>query len=233
MAHDIMALLMKFTHAIAARHAFKHGVAFPQAKVAKGDSSASPGNHIRIFAIERSSLEILADELEKQQFIRDYVNIGRVKMLAPDYQPTGFVEYRRFRVPNRNSRLQESRAKRKAEADSLPYLRLNSSGTGHGFSLFIQPIPHATAICAEGLPVTFEPDVYGLSLWTKRFALPLTPEDIWIARENSSIDTASLQNRLWGKFAKNRAANQPLLNHDDVMADARDIINGCALPRDA
>ena len=112
MAHDIMALLIKFTHAIAAKQAFKHGVAFPQAKVG---ARPSPGNHARVFALEKSSLEALADELEKQRFVRDYVSIGRIKALASDYQPPAHVEYLRFRVPNRKSRLEESRARRMAE----------------------------------------------------------------------------------------------------------------------
>lgn len=176
MAHDVMALLIKFTHAIAARQNFRHAVAFPQAKIG---ARPSPGNHARVFALEKASLEGLADELEKQQFIRDYVNIGRVKLLAPDFQPTAYVEYLRFRVPNRKSRLEESRARRMAEADSLPHLRLNSSSSGHGFSLFVKPVRHETASCSEGLPVTFEPDVYGLSVFTRRFALPVTPEDDW------------------------------------------------------
>ncbi|QRX80826.1 type I-F CRISPR-associated endoribonuclease Cas6/Csy4 [Glaciimonas sp. PAMC28666] len=175
-AHDVMALLIKFTHAIAARQGFKHAVAFPQAKIG---ARPSPGNHARVFALARESLETLADELEKQQFIRDYVNIGRVKVLPSDFKPTAFVEYRRYRVPNRKSRLEASRAKRMAEADSLPHLRLNSSTSGHGFSLFLKPIHHETALCAEGTLVTFEPDVYGLSVFTRRFALPVTPEDAW------------------------------------------------------
>lgn len=176
MAHDIMALLIKFVHAIAARKEFKHAVAFPQAKMGV---RPSPGNHARIFAMERSSLDVLADELEKQQFIRDYVNIGRVKELAPDYQAASYIEYQRFRVPNRKSRLEESRVRRMAESDSLPHLKLNSSTSGHGFSLFMKLIRHETASCSDSLAVTFEPDVYGLSVFTRRFALPSTPEDGW------------------------------------------------------
>ena len=176
MAHDIMALLIKFSHAIAAKQAFKHAVAFPQAKVG---ARPSPGNHARVFALEKSSLEALADELEKQRFVRDYVSIGRIKALASDYQPPAHVEYLRFRVPNRKSRLEESRARRMAESDTLPHLRLNSSSSGHGFSLFVKPVVHETAVCAEGLPLTFEPDVYGLSVFSRRFALPITPDDDW------------------------------------------------------
>ncbi len=176
MAHDVMALVVKFSHAIAARQEFKHALAFPQAKTG---IRPSPGNLVRVFALDKASLDTLADSLEKQQFIRDYVNIGRVKVLAPDYEPPGYVEYLRFRVPNRKSRLQESRARRMSEADSLPHLRLNSSSSGHGFSLFVKPVRHATACCSEDLPLTFEPDVYGLSVFTRRFALPITPEDGW------------------------------------------------------
>lgn len=189
MAHDVMALLIKFTHAIAARQEFKHAVAFPQAKIG---AHPSPGNHARVFALARESLEALADELEKQQFIRDYVSIGRVKVLPPGFEPTAFVEYLRFRVPNRKSRLEESRAKRMAEADSLPHLRLNSSTSGHGFSLFVKPVRHSTANCTEGVPVTFEPDVYGLSVFTRRFALPVTPEDAWPVGRVASTRPASI-----------------------------------------
>lgn len=39
-------------------------------------------------------------------------------------------------------------------------------------------------------------------------------------------DAATLNSRLLAKFAKSRASDQPLLNHDDVMADARAIIDG-------
>jgi hypothetical protein len=176
MAHDVMALLIKFTHAIAARQEFKHAVAFPQAKTG---TRPSPGDLVRVFALDKASLDALAEALEKQQFVRDYVNIGRVKVLAPDYEPPGYVEYLRFRVPNRKSRLEESRARRMGEADTLPHLRLNSSSSGHGFSLFVKPVRHATASCSEDLPLTFAPDVYGLSVFTRRFALPITPEDGW------------------------------------------------------
>ena len=176
MAHDIMALLVKFSHAIAAKQAFKHAIGFPQAKVG---NKPSPGNHARLFALEKSSLELLADELEKQRFVRDYVSIGRIKTLAAEYRPPAYVEYLRFRVPNRKSRLEESRARRMAESDTLPHLRLNSSSSGHGFSLFVKPILHETALCADGLPLTFEPDVYGLSVFSRRFALPIIPDDDW------------------------------------------------------
>lgn len=175
MAHNVMALLVKFVHAIAARREFKHAVAFPQAKMG---ARPSPGNHVRVFALERADLDSLADELEKQPFIRDYVAIGRVRVLAADYEPAGYVEYLRFRVPNRKSRLQESRARRLAESDTIPHLRLNSSTSGHGFSLFVKPVRHASASC-DGAAVTFEPDVYGLSVFTRRFALPMVPEDEW------------------------------------------------------
>ena len=188
MAHDVMALLVKFTHAIAARHKITHAVAFPQAKVG---ARPSPGNHARVFAMEKASLETLADELERQQFIRDYVNIGRARVLAADYEPVGYVEYLRFRVPNRKSRLEESRARRLAESDTLPHLRLNSSSSGHGFSLFVKPVRHKTAICSDGSPVTFEPDVYGLSVFTRRFALPVTPEDAWPNAMAGQADEAS------------------------------------------
>ena len=186
MAHDVMALLIKFTHAIAARQGFKHAVAFPQAKTG---THPSPGNHARVFALARESLEALADELEKQKFIRDYVNIGRVKVLPPDFKPTAFVEYLRFRVPNRKSRLAESRAKRMAEADSLPHLRLNSSTSGHGFSLFVKPVRHNTPYCNEERTLSFEPDVYGLSVFTRRFSLPVTPEDSWPVGRITSTQT--------------------------------------------
>ncbi len=88
MAHDVMALVVKFSHAIAARQEFKHALAFPQAKTG---TRPSPGNVVRVFALDKASLDTLADSLEKQQFIRDYVNIGRVKVLAPDYEPPGYV----------------------------------------------------------------------------------------------------------------------------------------------
>lgn len=188
MAHDIIALLVKFTHAIAARQGFRHGLAFPQAKTGP---RPSPGNLVRVFSMEKAQLEQLADALEKQQFVRDYVNIGRIKVLAPDFQPPGYVEYRRFRVPNRNSRLEESRAKRMAEADKLPHLRLNSATSGHGFSLFVEPIRHQTACCAEGAALSFEPDVYGLSVFTRRFALPLVPEDAWPVAANGQNERES------------------------------------------
>ena len=170
MAHDVLGLLVKFTHAIAARQGFKHALAFPQSKVGL---RPSPGNVIRVFAVSRESLDSLADELEKQQFIRDYVTIGRIKAIPVDYKPSHYVEYERFRVPNRNSRLQDSRALRMAQADTLPYLRLNSSTSGHGFSLFIKPIYHDASTFKASMLEKFEPDVYGLSVATRRFALPV------------------------------------------------------------
>lgn len=180
MAHDIMALLVKFTHAITARKGFKHGLAFPQLKVSP--VRPSPGNLVRIFALEKAQIEAIADELEKQNFVRDYVSMGRVKALPEEYLAPGYIEYLRFRVPNKGSGLEESRVKRMKEADSLPYLRINSS-TGRGFSLFVKPIRHATANCSDTYSqpteLTFNPDIYGLSGAHRRFALPVVPEDHW------------------------------------------------------
>ena len=179
MAHDVMALLIKFTHAIAARRGFKHAVAFPQSKTG---AHPSPGNLARVFALDKASLELLADDLEKQQFVRDYVTIGRLKVLAPDYVPPGYVEYLRFRVPNRKSRLEESRARRMAEADTLPHLRLNSASSGHGFSLFVKPVHHESAIDAQGLPAIFAPGLLSRRPFFRRccrFSIPLVNCKSW------------------------------------------------------
>jgi hypothetical protein len=180
MAHDLMALLVKFTHAIAARQGVKHAIALPQARAIQG--RATTGNLLRVFSLERMDLDSIADELEKQVFVRDYVSIGRTKVLADDYMAPGYVEYLRYRVPNRNTGLKESRLKRMKEADGLPYFRLNSS-SGHALSLFVKPVYHETANCSDAyskdLAITFEPDVYGLSVSQRRFALPVTPDDQW------------------------------------------------------
>lgn len=175
MAHDLMALLVKFTHAIAARHCLKHALAFPLCRVG---ARPSPGNIVRVFAMDQPSLDLLGYELDQQPFVRDYISIGRVKVLRDDYQPVGFVEYRRFRVPNREK---ASRSRLMEIADRLPFLKTNSSTSGHGFSLHIDPIRHSSATCADDPSeiIAFEPDVYGLSVSKRRFALPLTPEDSW------------------------------------------------------
>ena len=184
--HDVMGLLFKFVHAIAARKGFKFGLALPQAKIG---SCPTTGGIVRVFAQSREHLDALADELEPKPFIRDHVAIGRIKTIPDDYVAPGHVEHLRFRVPGKNSWIPASRAKKTDESSRYPHVRLNSS-SGHEMTLFIKPIVHRAAPQfapsveqggQEG-QVGFSPDIYGLSVSSRRFALPLLPGDWGYAR---------------------------------------------------
>mgnify|MGYP003607429016 CR=1 FL=1 len=176
LAHNTVGVLFKFVHAIAANIGFAYGAAFPKAKV--GDR-VTTGDVVRIFAHDRSNLDALADRIEAQPFAKRFLKIGRIKTVE-DADILGYVEYLRFRIPNRKSRLQESRERRMDEADEYPYINLTSS-TGHDMTLRIKPIFHATEKCEDafspGLPESFQPDIYGLSVFERRFALPVFEDD--------------------------------------------------------
>lgn len=128
-----------------------------------------PGNVLRVFCLGRDAADATADQLEQHPFLRDYARTGRVRQVSETFAGP-WIEYRRYRIPNRGSRLTEARARRMAHGDSLPFLHMASGSNGQAFSIRVQPIEHAAPPQACE---TWQPDAYGLSLPSRPFALPL------------------------------------------------------------
>ena len=141
-------------------------IALPGMRVGQG---CHPGNLLRVFCQSREAADAIADVLEQSKFMRDYAHLGRVRQVSGEFSGP-WVEYRRYRIPNRGSRMTEARARRLAHGDSLPFIHVASSSNGQVFSIRVQPIEHAAP------PQTthaWQPDGYGLSLPSRPFALPL------------------------------------------------------------
>ncbi|CAK0764563.1 conserved hypothetical protein [Gammaproteobacteria bacterium] len=138
-----------------------YAIALPQAQ---SGERRHPGAVIRVFAETREDLDRLVTTIQDFPVVRDYLMIG-----YPRSVPVGFNgpwrEYRRYRITNRGSRLEKCREFRLQEASKLPYLRVVSRSTGHGFGLYVASV--------EGSQVDdCKPDSYGLSVATRPFALP-------------------------------------------------------------
>jgi CRISPR-associated endoribonuclease Cas6/Csy4 subtype I-F len=160
----VMARLLFILHGTMRTIGRNHPVALPQMRT--GDYR-HPGHVIRVFGSSADELMQVTESMAANAFMRDYAQIGRTRPVPAGVSK--FVEYQRFRIPGRKSRLQESRQRRLAEGDRLPYLRLSSPSTGQAFSLRVRVIEHANR--SEDC----EPDSYGLSVPTRPFAVPDLP----------------------------------------------------------
>lgn len=165
----ILARLFGITHAIRQRQTATFAVALPGMHMGR---VPHPGNQLRLFAAAQSELDAAAEALEANPFVRDYARLSRVRRVPKDFAG-GWVEYQRYRIPGRGSRLTESRARRLRDGNELPFLHSRSQSTAQAFSIRVRRIEHAVAPQLESIP---QPDAYGLSLPTRPFAVPLLTE---------------------------------------------------------
>lgn len=165
-AIDVLARTLHIVHGIGARHGITYASAFPDMRT--GDRP-HPGTVLRIFTSMRADGDALLDQLEASGHPRDYLYVGRVRRV-PLQQSEGegasSVSYCRFRTTGRHGKNPETRLRRLAAGDRLPYLKMSSS-QGQRFSLRINVVRHAAPPSG-----TCEPDGYGLCVSERPFSLP-------------------------------------------------------------
>jgi hypothetical protein len=128
----------------------------------------------RVFSAHRDALDTLADTTEQHPFMRDYAIYGRIRC-APITEQTSWVEYRRYRIPNRNAtavRGHESenlarRSSRIEQSVKLPHFVILSKSTGQSARIFVQQ-----QVWSGDIPQALTPDSWGLSRLSARFAVP-------------------------------------------------------------
>lgn len=152
-------------HGIIRTHEITLALALPQLQVGE---RCHPGNVLRIFSRSPADLARCSESLAAHPVLRNYATLGE-PTAVPSQHSGPWVEYRRFRIPGRSSRLTINRANRLRIGDELPYLRIASRSNGQPFSIRIQPLRHAGPIDAVPLGI---PDSYGLSLPSRPIALP-------------------------------------------------------------
>ena len=129
---------------------------------------------LRVFSAGRDELDALADNTEKHPFMRDYTSYGRVRQVLITDE-TRWVEYRRFRIPNRNSIAVDGHEDRNgarreasiARASMLPHFVISSKSTGQRARIFVERQEWAKE--TTGI---LTPDSWGLSRLSARFAVP-------------------------------------------------------------
>lgn len=133
---------------------------------------------VRVFASERTQLDVLVDAIRQHGKIRDYTRLGYPQSIPDDFQGR-WVEHRRYRIPTRKSDRRPGaplRVKRiaAAEENGLPYLMMRSKSTGSQFGLYIETLIRQES-SPNGQEAECQPDSYGLSVRDRSFALPLLP----------------------------------------------------------
>lgn len=161
-AIPVLSRLLSALHKIFDSYPGRFAIALPRMRTGR---ARHPGNLMRVFAEHRADLDIISAALATNDRILGYVRIG-VTLDVPEEPPLGWVEYRRFRVPGRTSRLDKCREYRLGASEELPYLRIGSASNGQAFSVHIAALPGSR-------PQICEPNGYGLSTATRPFALPV------------------------------------------------------------
>lgn len=155
--------LVQILHGAFSRLSHQYALAFPEMR--EGEFR-HPGSKVRVFAETREALNNLLTAIENHTFIRDYLRGIIMVKEVPTGRDHKLMAYVRHRIPGRKSYRTESRARRIAETEELPYLQLSSKSTSQGFSLHIKAIEQHT-------PGVFCPNSYGLATASKMFAVPV------------------------------------------------------------
>lgn len=163
----VMAKLLHAVHGIAKRNGITFASAFPQMRT--GDR-AHPGTVLRVFTDSRDACDAIAQALEANTMLSGYVLMGRVRPVPEGIQRS--VSYQRFRITGKGGKDPETRLRRLAAGNKLPYLVLDSAQTRQRFSL---RFAHVSANSAPS--ELCEPDNYGLSVSTRPFSLPDIPDE--------------------------------------------------------
>ena len=127
---------------------------------------------LRIFAAQKTSLQLLRQILQAHWKIRDYSQLGEV---TPVPTSVSWKSFRRFRIPtlkaernlsyNVDHQIKSLHERRLEQAKNLPYLRVKSQSTGQQFTVVIDIQQAENA-------GTGQPDGYGLARASQPFALP-------------------------------------------------------------
>lgn len=160
MSLPVMARLLRILHGYFAHHPNKFAIAFPRLRMGE---FRHPGNIIRVFAESRDEFDGVEDWIGANERVAPYVTKSYVLRVDPQ-KIFGWMEYRRYRIPSRNSRLLVCRDNRIKSSEEVPYLRMSSS-CGEAFSMHISASPGV-----ESERCT--PTSYGLS-GEARFSLPV------------------------------------------------------------
>lgn len=180
LANSVMARLLNVVHAISARQSIGFATAFPLAYLG---SHPHPGNLLRVFVSSREQADSLLEALEAHEFLMGYVLLDRPRKVPED--ASGSVSYQLFRITSRKNTNTITRQRQIERGNTLPYVRMFSSG-GEAFSIRFDVVhrdANADADCkANG---------YGLSSRATPFFLPAVPvEDApWVAaaRERQTV----------------------------------------------
>lgn len=128
---------------------------------------------LRVFSETRDDLDLLVATIENNPVIRDYGQIGYPHVVPEGYDGP-WKQYSRFRIPTRKADRDPEdalRSRRIAYADenNLPFFIVTSDTTKQRFGMYIK-VDHAQTHQSECMP-----DSYGLSVSTRRFAVPDLP----------------------------------------------------------
>lgn len=154
-----MARLMRNLHGYFGQNPDKFAIAFPRLRMGE---FRHPGNVIRVFTENRDDFDGLVEWVKNSPRIAPYVSKS-FPQLVEEKNITGWMEYRRYRIPSRGSRLLKCRDNRIKSSEDMPYLRISSEG--ETFSMHIS--------ASEGNKThQCNPTSYGLS-GENRFSLPV------------------------------------------------------------
>jgi CRISPR-associated endoribonuclease Cas6/Csy4 subtype I-F len=131
------------------------------------------GQRIRLFSDSADTLSDILSVMNKHFYFRDYCRVTEVKTVPESYNGT-FVSYARFRIPTLKSDRNNSglHARRKHEAQGLPFFHLASSSTNQSFMLRFS-VEYADAYAGE-----FLPNSYGLGSSMAKVFVPALNEAV-------------------------------------------------------
>lgn len=156
---------LKVLHGVFGQQPGRYALALPKHQTA-------PFAALRVFAESRDDLDELVQAVEGHPIIRDYTQLGYPRKVAKGWEGP-WVEFRRYRIPSRKAGRKPADTLRErrmafAEDNRLPYFILHSRSNGQHFGLYLQTLPASASPAAQ-------PDSYGLSVYTRPFALPDLP----------------------------------------------------------
>ena len=142
-------------------------LAFPDLK------GVNIGQRIRLFSDNADTLNDILGFINKHFYFRDYCLVTEVKSVPEGYT-SKFVSYSRFRIPTEKSDRNNSglHARRKNEAQGLPFFHLASSSTKQSFMLRFS-VEYADAYAGE-----FIPNSYGLGSSMGKVFVPALNESV-------------------------------------------------------
>jgi hypothetical protein len=155
----VMARLIRNLHGYFGQHPDKFAIAFPRLRMGE---FRHPGNVIRIFTEIRDNFDGLVEWVKNNSRVAPYITKS-FPQSVDEKNITGWMEYRRYRIPSRGSRLLQCRDNRIKSSEEVPYLRIASN-----YEVFSMHISASEGIKTDRC----NPTSYGLS-GKNRFSLPV------------------------------------------------------------